>query len=75
MESAVSTAFSKDHVTRIEKTISAHLMRWTGLPACMSFPTAACALETRLACAEKRGTKRSVIERTRLKAGTILPNR
>jgi len=75
MESAVSIAFSKLHVTMIEKILTAFPTRRNTLPFLVSLPMHACASLTVCICALNFGIKRSAMERTSDSAGMTRPNR
>ena len=63
MESAVSIAFSKLHVTMMEKILTAFPTLWNTLPFFVSLPMHACASETTCICALNFGMKRSAMGR------------
>ena len=69
------TAFSSDHVTRMEKILTALPTRRRTLPFFVSLPIHACASLTVCICALNFGMKRSAIDRTSDSAGITRPNR
>ena len=75
MESAVSIAFSKLHVTMMEKILIALETLRNTLPFFVSRPMQLCASATTSICDLNFGMKRNAMERTRDSAGMTRPNR
>ena len=75
MLSAVSMAFSKAHVTMIERMVTPFRSRWNTLPLDTSRPTHRWASLTTWICALNLGTNRRVMDNTKDSAGITRPNR
>ena len=75
MESAVSIAFSKLHVTMMEKILIALETLRNTLPFFVSLPMHACASLTVCICTLNFGIKRKAIDSTNDSAGIMRPKR